>query len=694
MKWRWLPSLLSLSVMLLAPVRAFLASLCCAFPCCWTLRPRPPTVTCVIIEEEEPAGLTLDIRPEDHRLFIHGSGFSAPSWCSRWSGDSIRVSVSQAHYATDCVMLSRHSDSLLSCELPPALSAGPACFTVVNPDGQSASLQVTLRLLCSLTSVTPTSGPAAGGTLLTLEGENFAEDACVAIGGVTCSRVVVVSPSCILCNSPLNHAGHLNVAVTQAGHSAVLQAAFHSYLDSTAALQQEQQRRAASSAAPLELLMVEPSSGPARGGTELELTVRGLQPGAVSVSIGGVAALNAFQILAESIICCATAATCAAGPVDVVVTNAGRSHTLQRAFTVTAQQPFSPPAAVSAPTLQVIMAEPDSGPSVGGTAVTLTVAGLQAGLPTVVIIGGVACEVILVDEAESSILCRTEPRAAGSADIVVHHGMARHLLPRGFRYTNQVAQSQPAASSLQAAPAPTFRPFAGSEAEALYAARQRRLRGGEWLSQVTIRGQVVSIHNSDIPRSEVEAYVILSPSLAKRAGVAVGDSLSQADLLRSPAACELTVALADPSSVLVVSGAMNPAYHQRSVSAHEQAFISHLRQQLRARIQARDRRASTGWHVNSTSLDGSLWVNADQTSGQHAYDSQELTAVLEATRRNETAGFTNALLNLSCQFSARRAEAKAGLIDAFTFLFVTKEFPSEGLRQKYLHFILQCGHIL
>src|SRR5262249_30255717 len=71
--------------------------------------------------------------------------------------------------------------------LTPPHAVGAVDVTVMNADGQSATLPNSFSYLPSpgptLTSVAPTTGPIAGGTVLTLTGTNFAPRATVTLGG-------------------------------------------------------------------------------------------------------------------------------------------------------------------------------------------------------------------------------------------------------------------------------------------------------------------------------------------------------------------------------------------------------------------------------------------------------------------------------------------------------------------------------
>ena len=66
----------------------------------------------------------------------------------------------------------------------------------------------------TVSSIAPTSGPAAGGTAVTISGTGFAAGATVTIGGSAATSVVVVSATSITATTPAHAAGAVTVTVT------------------------------------------------------------------------------------------------------------------------------------------------------------------------------------------------------------------------------------------------------------------------------------------------------------------------------------------------------------------------------------------------------------------------------------------------------------------------------------------------
>ena len=152
----------------------------------------------------------------------------------------------------------------------------------------------------AVASVNPVSGPAIGGTALTVTGTGFASGASVTVGGAACTGVTVVSATSITCATPAGAAGAADVVVTNTDTQSGTGTGVFTYV-----------------AAPT-VVSVSPSSGLTVGGTLLTVTGAGFLSGA-SVTVGGAACTGVTVVSATSITCTTPAG--AAGAADVVVTN-------------------------------------------------------------------------------------------------------------------------------------------------------------------------------------------------------------------------------------------------------------------------------------------------------------------------------------------------------------------------------------
>lgn len=81
-----------------------------------------------------------------------------------------------------------------------------------------------------VTGVTPSSGPVAGGTVVTINGRSFGPEPTVRFGGVAAPQFNVVSSTEMTATAPAHSPGTVNVTVqTPAGLSAVSSADFYRY---------------------------------------------------------------------------------------------------------------------------------------------------------------------------------------------------------------------------------------------------------------------------------------------------------------------------------------------------------------------------------------------------------------------------------------------------------------------------------
>ncbi|MEO5822775.1 MAG: IPT/TIG domain-containing protein, partial [Vicinamibacteraceae bacterium] len=110
------------------------------------------------------------------------------------------------------------SSSTRITAVTPAGAAGARDVRVALTGGQSATLTggftYTAPTMPTLTSLSPVSGPTAGGTAVALTGTNFAAGTTVSIGGTAAASVVVVSSTRITAVAPAGTAGARDVRVT------------------------------------------------------------------------------------------------------------------------------------------------------------------------------------------------------------------------------------------------------------------------------------------------------------------------------------------------------------------------------------------------------------------------------------------------------------------------------------------------
>jgi len=246
---------------------------------------------------------------------------------------SVRFDTAEALFSVD-------SDTQITATAP-AHAAGIIDITVTTPYGFSEVDSGTLYTYVApptVTALSPNAGPLGGGTTVVITGTNFTGATGVTFGGVSALSYSVVSDTQISALSP-SGAGTVDVRVTTAGGTSAISAADQfTYMPAPT------------------VTSVSPTAGPLAGGASVTITGTNLS-GASGVTFGGVAATAVTVVSATQIT--ATTPAHAAGSVDVAVTTAGGTGTGTGLY-----------AYVAAPTLASV--SPTSGPTTGGTSVTLT----------------------------------------------------------------------------------------------------------------------------------------------------------------------------------------------------------------------------------------------------------------------------------------------------------------------------------
>jgi len=297
--------------------------------------------------------------------------------------------------------------------ITPPCASGPTSITVTNPDGGSATVDDIFTYLPTsapgITTVTPASGPQAGGTVITLAGTGFLPGATVSLCSAA-AAVTSIAPTSIVATTPAcATAGPTDVRVTNTDGGTAVRGGGFTYTSG-----------GGGGGATPTLTTVTPNNGPSTGGTPVTIVGTNFAAGA-TLTFGGAAATSVVVINTTTIT--AVTPAHAAGAVTVVLTNpdSGTAN-LPNGFTYAAGQ--------STPTITSIT--PAQGPTTGGTPFVIIGTGFAAG--ATVTLGGVAATSVQVSSA-TTVMGTTGPHAAGAVDVVVRNtDNGQATLPGGFTY--------------------------------------------------------------------------------------------------------------------------------------------------------------------------------------------------------------------------------------------------------------------
>ncbi len=250
----------------------------------------------------------------------------------------------------------------------------------------------------TISSLSPASGSASGGTTVTITGANLTGTTAVTFGGIAAANVTVVSATSLTCTAPAHAAGAVHVALT------TTQGVF-TKADGFAYVAEE-------TPGPT-VTQLSPDRGAAAGGTLVTVVGTGLA-GASEVRFGGALATDVVVIDAATVQCRTPAGT--AGIVPVTITTGSAQAAASYRY-------------VGPPVLTTL--HPASGPSTGGTMVTIT-GGQFVDVPSVTFGDLPATQVVLVDE--QTCTCVTPTQAAGPVQVKIQTSFGAVMREQGFTF--------------------------------------------------------------------------------------------------------------------------------------------------------------------------------------------------------------------------------------------------------------------
>jgi hypothetical protein len=269
-----------------------------------------------------------------------------------------------------------------------ATAAGSYAVVVSDANGVSGGgVTYTYQNVAAptVTSITPTSGTTAGGTLVTIVGTGFQVGATVTIGNEAKS-VTFVSATKITARTVATAAGSYNVVVSDANGTSTGGPSY-TYI----------------APPPPVVKTISPTSGTTAGGTLVTIAGTGFVAGA-TVTIGSAA--TSVTVVSSIKITAKTAPT-AAGSYPVVVSDANGTSSGGPSYTYT--QALRP---------TVASVSPVSGPVAGGTTVTIKGTNLTAASP-VVDFGSTPAPNIVSVSSTSIVVVSPQAPAAGLVNVTV-----------------------------------------------------------------------------------------------------------------------------------------------------------------------------------------------------------------------------------------------------------------------------------
>ena len=357
---------------------------------------------------------------------ITGCGFSGAGTLTVAFGSGSPVTVTPA------------SDTSLTATSPAATAPGGVTVTVrLHPSSGPDSIGTTTFTYVAkpaITKIAPASGPEAGGTSVRVKGSALTQTGAttaVKFGATAAASVSDVTGTSLTATSPAG-TGTPNVTVTvtlPGGESATSNGLPFQYVPAPT------------------VTSVSPTSGPVTGGTDVTVTGTHFQPGAHvlfgpsdgSTSLTDDSTGTPVSVLSSTSILVTTPPGIVGATNVVVVNPDGQSGALKSG----SAHPYT----YSGTAPSITSVSPATGPSLGGTTVTITGAGFLAGAKVAFAASGELSPPtgtsVVVSADGTQITAKTPAHAAGQVDVVVtNQGGGKATRTNAFTFS--------------AAPAPTI----------------------------------------------------------------------------------------------------------------------------------------------------------------------------------------------------------------------------------------------
>lgn len=297
------------------------------------------------------------------------------------------------------------ADTLVTAVSPPG-SAGGKPVSVVTPGGTATvSNGFTYYLTPTVTAVSPTAGPAGGGTTINITGTNLLGATEVTASWFVASFTVVNDTTIVAVTPQRTHGENSVVRVrTPGGYSSASFGPRFTYFGLPA------------------VTSISPTAGPLSGGTSVTITGTNLTlpewASTTALDIGGIS-WTPYTVTPTSIVAFTPAGS--AGTKPIQITTPGGTCTVADGFS------YVPPPTISAVT-------PSAGPMAGGTAITITGTNFYNGSSNLSFtIGGTpANSVSVISNTQATAVTPGGTPGAKTVAVVTPSGSAN--FPGGFNY--------------------------------------------------------------------------------------------------------------------------------------------------------------------------------------------------------------------------------------------------------------------
>ena len=239
-------------------------------------------------------------------------------------------------------------------------------------------------------SLSPNGGPAAGGTVVAIQGDNFSGATAVKFGGIAATSFTVNNVNLITAVAPASPSGVVDIQVATAGGT-------------SATSTNDQFTYAPSSTSPT-VTSINPIHGPVAGGTSVVITGTNLT-GATAVHFGTL--LASFTVNSDTQIT-AVSPPANAALADISVTTPAGTSAVQGQSTFAYDLGSTP---------IIFSVTPTSGPTAGGTQVAINGGNLTG--VTQVLFGSVASVGAISHNTDSQLFVTSPAEVAGVVDIKV-----------------------------------------------------------------------------------------------------------------------------------------------------------------------------------------------------------------------------------------------------------------------------------